>query len=313
MESSRFPGSRMRPFWPLSPGREHYVPDGGYFSPSAAHPEEPAEHRYGSVDFRLEAARVTTRTMARWASRYAMHLYARKPTVPPEQWQTRVQEALKGGPLPYEEIRRAQEGDLPTGQEEREALIDGFFGEFQELERLGIHMHGSAAGVSLFLGKAILLEQGDGMPGPLAASPEEFAQLQAAWEQAGLPRDLYFAARDERIMMDGEERYGGVVRRWYLYSPRQWEERVRLGIAPLPIPSEEERLEAFIAACDRFAQAVALRMAELSEPGQEIRSTRLQHLKTVYHKISLAALRAREALLPSPELPTEPPASGSER
>lgn len=298
MKHRRFTGSRMRPLWPPGPGREHYLPDGGYFSPSAAHP---AEHRYGSADFRLEAARVTTRTMARWASRYAMRLFANKPTIPPEEWQTQVRQARKGGTLPYEQIRRTQEGDLPTGREEREALIDAFFGEFQEFERLGIHP--SPAGVSLFLGKEILLEQGDGMPGPLAASPKEFAQLQDAWEQAGLPRDLYYAARDERIVMDGEERYGGVVRTRYIYSPRQWEARLQAGITPLPIPSEEERLEAFIAACDRFAQAVALRIAELSEPGQRVKLTKPHQLKTVYHEVYLAALRAREALLPSPEPP----------
>jgi hypothetical protein len=303
MKRPRSPGSRARPFWPLSPGREHYVPDEGYFSPSVAHPVEPAEHPSSWANFRLESARITTRTMALWASRYAMHLYARKLTIPPEEWQTWVRRGRQGAIPPHEQIRRAQEGNLPTGREEREALIDAFFREFQEIKRLGIQVSPSGMGISLFLDEAILLEQDDGMPGPLAASPEEFALLQASWEQAGLPRNLYYAARDERLVMDGEERYGGVVRRWYIYSPRQWEERLQARIKPLPIPSEEKRLETFIAACDRFAQAVALRIAELSEPGQQINPTRLQHLKTVYHEVSLAALRAREALLPSPEPP----------
>jgi hypothetical protein len=240
----------------------------------------------------MQAALVTTRTMARWAEHYRMRLSAMKPTVPPAQLQKQLRLARRGGALPFEKIARTEEAVLPAGLAEREGLIDGFFEEFERHRAYLVQ-----AEVSLYLGEYILLDQSDGMPGPLAASPEEFVQLQTAWEEAGLPRDLYYPVRDERMVIEPVEKYGGVVRTRLYYSPRQWEQRVQVKDAPLPIPSEEERLEAFIAACERFAQAVGLYIAQLSEPGQQAEQGKIQRLRAVFHDVHLAALRARETLL----------------
>ncbi len=256
--------------------RVHYLRDPVYFELDG----DPSEHRLEALaSFHRLAARVTAQAVARWADRYVAYPLAVK-NIPPAE--------------------RRREGFLPTDLQKREALIEDLFDWF---DRFSVELY--LAGLHLYEGKQPIMSQSRGIPGELDLTMEEFTELQQIWERKGLPRDLYYPAHERRTIIEQFKTLGGVVRAYRHYSPRQWEQRLQAGVKPLPIPSEEERLEAFIAACDRFAQAVALRMAELTEPGQTVKPAKLQQLKTIYHEVSLAALRAREALLPTPEAPEE--------
>lgn len=60
-----------------------------------------------------------------------------------------------------------------------------------------------------------------------------------------------------------------------------WERRDLADIQSLRVPSEEQRLEAFTAACKTFFDAVMLRMRELQEPGRKPNREELVRLSRV--------------------------------
>ena len=81
-------------------------------------------------------------------------------------------------------------------------------------------------GIGLFRRDLPVMLGADGLPGILALSPTEFAELQDAWETAGLPRDLYYPAREQREVEEpraGSD--GAAFPRLRRYSPRRWAKR----------------------------------------------------------------------------------------
>lgn len=250
------------------PQREHYLPEPVHFGlDSVRSPERTvALHR-----FLRDATYRTVRYAVRWADRY--HTFMQ---LPGTERSTASQ----------------REGSLPSNVHEREAIIDELFAWF---DRLLVPLDRTE--LSLYQGEYPILDQHDGMPGVLALKPNEFIELQQAWERYGLPCDLYYPAHNQRITIELVEEHGGIVRAYRYYSPLQWERRMQAGVEPLLVPSEEERIRAFGAACERFAEALLLRIAELSESGQELDRERIQRLRNLHQEVNLAALRAREALL----------------
>jgi hypothetical protein len=122
--------------------------------------------------------------------------------------------------------------------------------------------------LNISAGELPILYQHDGVPGVLSLTPDELLTLQVAWQQSGLPRDLYYAASEQRIAVEPIHMCGGVVLRERRYSPRRWADRTQRHIEELAIPSEGERRKRFRQACEGFLQALNLRYYELIEPGK---------------------------------------------
>lgn len=101
----------------------------------------------------------------------------------------------------------------------------------------------------------------------LILSPSEFAELQNCWEAHGLPRDLFYPASEQHELIEPVEFAGGVIRWLQRYTPRRWEERMRITGPEPVIPSTEKRNQAFLEASSRFSQAALLREMELREAG----------------------------------------------
>jgi hypothetical protein len=147
--------------------------------------------------------------------------------------------------------------------------------------------------LSLFEEGEWLLDGHDGLPGRLVLSADRFAEPQRFWETQGLPRDLYYPARDKQLVVEAREMYGGIVRVTRAYSPLQLAHRDP-SAATLSIPDEKERAEEFARACDRFVLALRLRFHELIEPGQERDDEEIQRLHKLRQEVVAAARRARE-------------------
>jgi hypothetical protein len=157
-----------------------------------------------------------------------------------------------------------REGQLPTEPRDRDALIEDVVAWLgQQPGPL------TRAMLSLFRAGEPVLDQRDGAPGVLTLSAEQFAEFERCLEGQGLPRDLYYPAGEQLATVDTIKRFGGVVRAYRRYTPRQWASRSRRSRRPPDVPSAEERERRFYAACSSFAQSVALRIAELSEPGAD--------------------------------------------
>lgn len=251
------------PGWSPGPGREHYLPEGSYFDEWALSAPEQLEH----------AARVTARTVARWADRYWVF-------------------PLTHAAFPSEDRERA--GSLPADPGAHGAFMDKLFAW---LERHGTPV--SEAAVNLSLGDQSILEQHDGMPGVLALTPDEFAQLGRIWVRHGLPSDLFYPARKQRTVVEPVEVHGSVVRARHRYTPREWEQRDEAALAALAqrIPDEGARRQAFIEACRRFVDALSLRMDELAEPGRQYlegERGEFRRLASLLREVYMAALRAED-------------------
>lgn len=195
-------------------------------------------HFVDQVDVPLNlAARVTARTAARWADRYEAYLL------------NSSSDQRRQGPLPT---------DLGAREEQIDQLFDWIEGLIVEYQ----------ASVNLYRGEQRLLDQSEGIPGVLALTPDEFVQLQEAWERHGLPRDLYYPAREQQTIIEPTRMHGGVVQVERRYSPLRWAHRDKAAMVPLQVPSEEERAQIFDEARSRFLDALRLRGAELSQPGR---------------------------------------------
>lgn len=147
-----------------------------------------------------------------------------------------------------------REGRLPSDDTARgEAVADLVAWVTQHF---GDELH--LAAVSLFRGQSLILAQPDETPGPLTLTPAEFSEMQDCWEARGLPRDLYYPARQQREAVALTEMFHGVVkvRRWY--TPRQWEQRD--SERALRLPTESERRARFYAACNYFLMEMSLRV-----------------------------------------------------
>ena len=114
-------------------------------------------------------------------------------------------------------------------------FIDELFASFERWTPLYL------AAINLYQGDQPILEQSAGIPGVLALTEGEFIELQRAWEQHGLPRDLYYVVTDQHTAIEPVERYGGVVRVARRYTPRQWAAHSPNVVEPLHVPNEEER------------------------------------------------------------------------
>lgn len=231
---------------------------------------------FGKVSVPLElAARVTARHLARWADRFEVY--------------------------PLGQPRDCRAGPLPADPDARQAIIDELF---DWLAALRVEIYVAVA--NLYLGDVRLLHQPDGVPGTLALTPDEFADLQRAWEHHGLPRDLYYPADQQRTAIEPVEIHGGLVRLAVRYTPLRWLHRDHAAMETMQVPSDEQRARSFAAACRQFMQALLLRMAELSEPGRETARTEIAQLGALHREVMFASLRARGAEVAASELPEQP-------
>ena len=215
------------------PAARRYWPEEDYLvgDGDAPRPHDP--------DFFSRAVRRTVLCLARWASHY------------------------KAAPCFQQEQRRegALPGDVRLRIEALGSLLDW-------LEVLPDPF--PAARLELYSGDRLLLQGGDGIRGaPLLLTPAEFVALQDCWTDVGLPRDLYFAEGEERIVVEPVSAFGGVMWKSQRYTPRRAVRRDPAAGPPLRVPSEAERVGAFVDATRRYRTALQLRIAELMEPGRE--------------------------------------------
>lgn len=221
--------------------------------------------------FPLEvAARVTAQSVARWADRYQAYSLVR----PSER----------------------REGVVPDDPMAREALVETVFDWLEtqpESERIPVF--------NLYAGSAPLLDQSDGVPGIMAISQGQFAELQQAWERHGLPRDLYYQASEQRIVVEPAELLGGVVRLPQRYSPLRWARRSQGEVDIPSAPGEEERKKRFVEACGQFQQALLLRLYELGEPEPYGDADERDKLHRLMKELTQAMHRAMGIHLRTPE------------
>lgn len=228
----------VRPVFPPPAGRAYYLPEGYYFLLGEDYTPERLQE---ATTLRKRAAFVTVRCVAQWADRYVAYPLIHE-DIPAEEWQ--------------------RAGALPTDEQARAALIADLFAWF---ERLDVELN--LAAVDLYQGEEAILYQHDGLPGLLTLTAEEFAEVQAAWEREGLPRDLYYPLSGERVVVEPTELYGGgVILAYRRYSPLCWALREEAVIAALHVPSEEERKQAFSQSWMQFMGTINRRLAELREP-----------------------------------------------
>jgi hypothetical protein len=228
----------VRPAFPPPAGRAYYLPEGYYFGLEADFTPERLQE---ATTLLKQAAFVTVRCVAQWADRYVAYPFLHE-GIPPEEWQ--------------------RAGALPTDEQARAALIADLFAWF---ERLDVWLN--IAEVDLYQGEEAIFYQHNGMPGLLILTAEQFAEVQAAWEREGLPRDLYYPLSEERVVVEPTEQdEGRVILAYRRYSPLCWALRDEAVIAALRVPSEEERKQAFTEAWMQFMGTINCRLAELREP-----------------------------------------------
>lgn len=186
----------------------------------------------GVVPFNV-AEHVTLTTVAHWADRYEV--------------------SSPGFSVTH------QAGGLPPNPLARTAFLEEMITSLAVLPE---------ARISLFQGDQPLLEQSNGVPGVLKATVAEFAALQEAWKQRGLPFDLYYPAEEQHTPVEPVTRFGGVVRVSRRYSPRRLAAHTRVPSESVTFPNEATRQRAFEREWLRFHKAVLLRIDELSEPGR---------------------------------------------
>lgn len=206
-------------------------------------PEEvylPEDYYWQNRDFdRARAALVTLEYLSQWADKYEVYPHVHNP-------------------------ENRHEGTLPSESDERKRLVDREFAWLIEQDK-----YPALLAFNLTRGEDTLIDQHDGIPGPMILTPQQFAHLQDEWQQNGLPRDLYYRQGEDIVGVEAVEIYGGRVRVHKRYTPLQWRERQGIAIEELPVPTEEERAEALVAACAAFAAVLARRLYELMEPGRE--------------------------------------------
>lgn len=230
MDQPPYVAASLRPSWPE--GYELYLPEPAYFRDT---PGFPREH----------AARVIARCIAQWASQYAAF-------------------SLRG--------ERVRQGQLPNEPSARMALIDELF-DWLTAWLVNAGHPVSAIGLRLYREgehPEILLDQEHGLPASsLVLEATQFAVLQDTLANEGLPRDLYFPEREQRVAVEPVEVDGRVIRSYVAYSPIEWTRRSASDVALLPVPNEAERRTALRESCRSFANALSWRLRELNDPGND--------------------------------------------
>lgn len=180
-------------------------------------------------------ARVTARCVARWSDKYDVRIVN-----PPVQ----------------EKSGRLTPGDAAA------QTIDAVFDWLDSMDASPY-----AVAFTLYRDGTPLLDQSEGFPGTLMLSRAQFLALQDCWEEQMLPRDLYFPADQQRVVVEPVRGFGGVYRTEKRYTPRQWEQRAQASATFASVPAEDERARAFLSAWTSFSNALMLRILQLSEPG----------------------------------------------
>lgn len=222
---------RRPPMEPRGDERVEYLPEYAYTDATPGFPHQ-------------QAARVTARTVAQWATHF-------------EAW-------------PVGDLDWARAGILPGQRDARVAFIDRQFDwiEAWQLERYG-PVGLRSMGIRLFHDQYELLDQHDGVPlNRLWLTAREHQLLQAELASAGIPIDFYFPAETLHCFVEPVQQFGGVVLMEQCYSPVQWRHRQAAVAQPLSLPSEEERRTTLMLACADFARALSLRQLEFMEPGK---------------------------------------------
>lgn len=241
----------------LAPGYELYLPEDFYF----VLPHQPTmtrEQVQAREAMLRRAVYAMARHVVRWADSYRAYLMFRQD-------------------LPEQEKKRA--GALPQKLSAREAVIDELFAWLDRNEaRIWL------VEFELTERDHIRYQQHDEVPGMLILKENQFAELQAAWERAGLPRDLYYPERLARHVVEPVRVHGGIVRAPRLYSPLRW--ALRNPDALLQVPDEEERIGRFARASREYIEAILLRIAELREPGRDVDPQQIEGLAQVLRAIN---------------------------
>lgn len=242
--------TNLPPEWSPGLGRNHYLPEDYYIAGYYS-----GQPRAVPVDV---LARLTAKHVSRWADRF-------------EAYRLILRSEARNGPLPAE-------------PQTREELIDELFDWFTNILREDLSM----VALNLYIGDQRLLYQHDGIPGVLALTPDEFAELQDVWQRHGLPRDLYYDARQQREVVEPWGRSDRAVLARRRYSPVRWAHRDHVGIEALRVPNEEERIAAFNKACQEFSRAVVQRIRELQEPGRKGETRKIRQLQRLLAELGRA-------------------------
>lgn len=247
---------------PSPEGRLWYAPEDHYFIDSWGY--TPEGELIEGLPVRL-VSRIVTRTVARWASRY---------------WAQVHSEAHN------------REGPLPKALRAREALID----EIYALDLLHNPNPVMVPGLVLWQDDEYRLDQAEYEPSMLYLKPEEFRVLQRVLQRHGFPTDLYYPAHEVKIVTEPVEEWGGIIELPVWYSPLRWARRDAAAIEAVRVPTELERLDAFMAACQEFSKKVFLRVREIQtsteQPGDREEEKKLQALD---FEVSQAERRAQAA------------------
>lgn len=274
------------PSWRIRPGYGVYLPEREYIAELAYIGEPGAAPSRDEVLPAQEALldriiRITARYVARWADHVDAFPLSRQG-------------------LPADDWKRA--GDLPEDVAGRQRAIDGVFGW---LEGHAVPIYGAA--IILLHDGYPLFNQHDEIPGSLTLTPRQLAELQDEWEQQGMPRDLYFPFEASHAIVEPVWAHGGVVREQRGYSPRAWERRAAAPKPQLEVPSEEERVRAFLAACQQFIETIMLRRDQLLEPGRPPATDETRQLVVLLREVHRAMRAAQESLTSAREEGREPP------
>lgn len=222
-------------------------------------------------DLLKRAIRMTAQLVAHWADHYEAEIILQRPL-----------------------IDRRRKGTFPRSRPAREALVKELF---NWLEMFGEPL--TVGVVYLFRDNTPLFLIQDGACS-LFLEPDEFVNLQEAWERDELPRNLFYPKSALRTILQPIEKHGGIVWSYKSYTPLEWSHRQKEAELS-QVPSEQQRIQTFVEVCERFAQAIRLRIAELSEPGRELDEEGIERLRRLHQEANLAARWAREALLPDGE------------
>jgi len=121
----------------------------------------------------------------------------------------------------------------------------------------------------------------DGLLPVLVLTPGQFAAFQACLGAHGLPQDLYYPASAQQEFVEPVATHGGIVRMLQRYTPKRAELRPLEKAARARVPSERQRDRAFLAASQRYLDALRLRIARLHEPGTPDRRAEIEELERV--------------------------------
>lgn len=225
-----------------------YLPEPAYFY------DDPS---FSSV----EAARIVASLVARWADEF-------------EAWPIGIK-------VP------ARQGMIQESQADRAMFIDDLFSWATDL-LIGSSTLPQSIGLILYRSGVKLLDQHDGVPpNSLFLLPDQFIEVQDALERAGFPRETFFPEKNLRRVIEPVERFGGIVLGEQAYSPIAWQRRDANNIAALQIPSEAERRRRLFEEGSRIANALARRVAELREPGNETNPEELAAIQDLRQRIGL--------------------------